>query len=55
VYNPKHPTYNSLIYIMKNRIGKKEKFENYHVITGDFDHNENAPDDVGYSLLLYFT
>jgi hypothetical protein len=47
VYNPKHSTYNSLIYDMRNKIGKKgNKYENYHVATGDFDNDPNTPDNV---------
>jgi hypothetical protein len=31
---------------IKNKIGKKEKYENYHIATGDFDDNPNTPDEV---------
>jgi hypothetical protein len=29
---------------MKNKIGKKGKYENYYTIIGDFDNNKNTPD-----------
>jgi hypothetical protein len=46
VNNSKHAIYNSLIYDMKNKIGKKGKYENYHIAIGDFDHDPDTPDDV---------